>query len=152
LHNRHTSRFIIDWLEAQGWTRSKLAKESGVSRPEISEQLWSGKRRIRFAHVRSYASLMNRQDRPKLLVLWLRDNMDQELVQDVLDTTGEDLSQHVKEFVPALDNENKRALAWLSRQIARDGELGDWVKQFTALAGYHPRRTAVSPAKRQRRR
>jgi hypothetical protein len=150
LHNRLTSRFIIDWLEAQGWTRSKLAKESGVSRTEISDQLWSGKRRIRVAHLRSYGSLMNRQDRPKLLVLWLRDNMNQEMLQDVLDTTGEDLSQHVKEFVPALENETKRALAWLSRAIARDGELGDWIKQFTALAGYHPRRRPVSSAKRQR--
>jgi hypothetical protein len=151
LHNRLTSRFIKEWLDAQGWTESKLARESGVSRSVISDQLWSGKRRIRLAHFRSYWSLMNHQDRPKLLVLWLRDNIDQELLKDVLDTTGEDLSQHVKEFVPALGDEDKRMLAWLAREMARDGELADLFHLLSARAGYRPKRTAAGPVKRRGR-
>jgi hypothetical protein len=147
LQNRHTSRFIIDWLEARGWTESKLAKESGISRPVVSAQLWAGTRKIRVNHAKAYMSVMNHQDRPKLLAAWLRDNIDAELLQDVLDGNGVDLSAHVKEFVPALDRENKLMLAWLAREIARDGELGELFRLLSAKAGYRPRRSAAGPAK-----
>jgi transcriptional regulator with XRE-family HTH domain len=143
LHNRHTSRFIIDWLEAQGWTESKLAKESGVSRPVVSAHLWSGTRKIRLNHLKAYMSVMNHQDRPKLVAAWLRDHIDAELLQDVLDADGVDVSRHVKEFVPALEDENKRMLAWLAREIARDGEVGEFFKILSARLGYRPRRTAA---------
>ena len=146
-YNGLTSQFLKQWLEARGWTESKLAKESGVSRPVISDQLWSGKRRIAVKHLNSYTSLMNHQDRSKSVALWLRDNIDQEVLRDVLDAAGEDLDLDVKKFVPALKDEDRRAIAWLTRQIARDGEINEWWKGVRPWLGYHPRRTA---AKRRR--
>jgi hypothetical protein len=150
LHNRYTSRFIKDMLDARGWTESKLAKESGVSLAVISDQLWSGKRRIRLHHLKAYMSLANHQERPKLLALWLRENFPADITPHLLNEKGDDLAQAVKEFVPALEHEDKQMLSWLSREMARDGELGELFRLLSARAGYRPKRNGAGPAKKRR--
>jgi len=135
-------------LDARGWSETKLAEESGVARATISHH-FRGARKIRSNHLKQYLALLNHQERRELVVAWLRDNLAPELLQDVLNKAGDDLSSAVKEFVPALKDEDRRALAWLSRQIARDGELSEWLLKRQRWIGYHPRRTA---AKRRCRR
>jgi hypothetical protein len=152
LYNRITSRFLNDVLKTRGWSRSKLAKLTGLSRSVISEH-FAGDHRIRLVeHLVKYLDVLNHQEQTGLFSAWLRDNCPPVLVQHLLNGTGDDLGRDVKEFVPPLDVENKRRLAWLAREIARDKELDEVVSRFSAMAGYRPRRTAVHRAKRGRRR
>jgi len=148
LHNRNSAKVISSALDARDWNETKLAQQAGVTRTTISHHL-RGARRIRSNHLKQYLALLNHQERCELVVAWLRDNLAPELLQDVLNKAGDDLSPAAKEFVPALKDEDRRALAWLSRQIARDGELSEWLRQRLPWIGYHPRRIA---AKRRCRR
>jgi transcriptional regulator with XRE-family HTH domain len=145
LHNRLASRFLFTALEARGWTESKLAKAAGVARSVISTQL-SGARRIRPNHLHKYLAVLNHQERPLLLVAWLRDNLPPDQIEHLLNPTGDKLSLNV-----ALDDDGKRMLGWWAREMARDSELRELFKLLSARAGYHPKRTAAGPAKRRRR-
>jgi hypothetical protein len=151
LHNRIASRLIFSVLDARGWSESKLAKESGVARSVLSSHL-SGARRIRPNHLVKYMLVLGHQERPRLLAAWLRDNMHQELVHDLLNVAGDDLGLDVREYVPTLDDENKRMLAWWEREMARDSELGELFKLLSARAGYRPRRKpgAATPRRHPR--
>ena len=151
MHNRIASRFIFSVLDARGWSESKLAKSSGVARSVLSTHL-SGARRIRPNHLMQYLAVLDHQERPRLLAAWLRDNLEPELVQDLLNVTGDDLGLDVTAWVPKLDEENQRMLAWWGREISRDGELEELFQLLSARAGYRPKRTAAGPKKRRHKR
>lgn len=152
MHNRIASRFISSVLDAHGWTESKFAKLSGVTRSVLSTHLWSGKRKIRPNHLAKYLAVMSHQDQPKLLAAWIRDNFPAEVSQHLLNDARDNLRPEVREFVPPLHDENRRLLAWLAREMARDGELAELLKRMSAMAGYRPRRTAAEPKRKRRQR
>ena len=149
-HNRIASRFLFSVLDARGWSESKLAKLSGVA-PSVLSTHMSGARKIRPNHLAKYLGILGQHEQPKLLAAWLRDNFPDEVSGPLLNEAGDNLRPEVREFVPPLDDENKRMLAWLAREVARDGELAELFKLISARAGYRPRRTAAGPVKRRPR-
>jgi hypothetical protein len=151
LYNRIVARFIFSALDARGLSESKFAKEAGVARSVLSTHL-SGVRKIRPNHLAKYMAVLDHQEQPKLLAGWLRDNFPEEVSVHLLNDTRNNLSRGVREFVPPLDDEHRRMLAWLAREMARDGELAHLFTLLSARAGYRPKRTAADPAKRQRQR
>jgi hypothetical protein len=93
---------------------------------------------------------LNHQERPRILLAWLRDYLDPELVEDLLDVTGKGLD--VKRFVSELEGGDKEMLAWWAREMARDGELEELFRLLSTKAGYRPRQTVAGAVKRKRRR
>ena len=148
--NRIASQCIWSALRARGWTQGNLAKESGVDRTEISKQL-AGKQPIGHQHLFQYLKVLNYQDGLQLLIAWLRDNFGREFAQEFLNAAGDDLSDEVKAWTPPLDDEDKQMLAWLAREIARDGDMEELLKLICAKAGYRPKRTTAGLVKRKRR-
>ena len=141
--NRLASQCIWSALRARDWTQGRLAKESGVERSEISKQL-AGARLINAQHLARYLKVLDHQDGLKLLIAWLHDNL-QECAPDFLNAAGDDLSDEVKAWTPAPDDEDQRMLAWWSREIVRDGELEELFKLLSAKAGYRPKGKANRP-------
>jgi hypothetical protein len=121
-----------------------------VARTELSRQL-AGDRAINAQHLFQYLKVLKHEDGLKLLIGWLRDNMDPEIAQDFLNAAGDDLSDSAKTWTPAPDEEDGRRLAWWAREIGRDRELDELFKILSARAGYRPRRTITGPVKRRRR-
>lgn len=129
---------------------SKFAAETGTKRSVLAAQL-SGTRRIRLRHVMQYLPVLDHRERQGLLAAWLRDYMNLEMVRELLNPTGDDLSPGVKEWLPALDEDDKQMLAWLAREMARDADVKELFKLLGARVGYHPERPAAGPVKRRRR-
>lgn len=148
MQNRHTSRFINDVLKVRDWSEAKLASHSGIGRSTISMHL-THKRKILPDQLVKYLLVLDHTEIPKLLVAWLRDNFPPDLATDLINENGDDVAAAVREFVPALDEDQERMLAWLAREMARDRELADLFHLLSARAGYRPKRTAASPAKRR---
>lgn len=96
--------------------------------------------------------VLDHQEQPKLLAAWLRDNFPDDVTAHLLNDVRDNLSPEVKDYAPPLDDDHRKMLAWLAREMARDGELADLFTLLSARAGYRPRRTATGPAKRRPRR
>jgi hypothetical protein len=151
-YNRITARLIFQILHVRGWSELELSRQSGVHRSVLSAQL-SGERAMRAQHVIKYLAVLDHQERPKLLAAWLRDHLPAEVVDDLLDITGESLSLDVKRWTPALEEDKHEMLLWWAREIARDGELKELFSLLSTKAGYRPRplRKATGLGRRRKR-
>ena len=92
--------------------------------------------------------MLDHRDGLKLLIAWLHDNL-QERAPDFLNAAGDDLSDEVKAWTPAPDDEDQRMLAWWAREIVRDGELEELFKLLSAKAGYRPKGKATGPKRKR---
>jgi hypothetical protein len=151
LYNRIVARFIFSALDARGLSESKFAKQAGVARSVLSTHL-SGARKIRPNHLAKYMTVLDHEEQPKLLAGWLRDNFPEDVSVHLLNDARDNLRPEVREYVPPMDDEHRRMLAWLAREMARDAELAELFTLLSARAGYRPRRTAAGPPKRRRKR
>jgi hypothetical protein len=125
IHNRLSSRPILD---SRGWNGRKLAERSRIVPSVVSAHL-SGKRAIRSHHLAAYLRVLDRQELAMFLDAWLRDNLDHELIQDLLDGTKTD-------SMPALEENQRRMLDWWAMAIARDSNLAKIFSQLTTKAGF----------------
>src|SRR5215212_8068468 len=89
IHNRLSSQLLFRLLQMRDWNELKLAGHSGIARSVVSAHL-SGHRPIRPHHLAAYLRVFDRHERPALLSTWLRDNLDQELIADLLDAAKTD--------------------------------------------------------------
>src|SRR4029434_7127846 len=127
VHNRLSSQLLSRLLDSREWTERKLAGRAGVV-PSVGSAHLSGKRAIRSHHLAAYLRVLDRQERAMFFGAWLRDNLDHELIQDLLDGTKTD-------SMPALEENQRRMLDWWGMAIARDSNLAKIFSQLTTQAG-----------------
>jgi hypothetical protein len=128
INNRLSSRQLFRILNLRGWNGRKLAERSGIVPSVVSAHL-SGKRAIRSHHLAAYLTVFDRRERAAFLSAWLRDNLDDELIADLLDGTKTD-------SMPALEENQRRMLDWWAMAIARDSNLAKIFSQLTTKAGF----------------
>jgi hypothetical protein len=128
VHNRLSSKLLSRLLDSRDWTERKLAERVGVVPSVVSAHL-SGRRVIRSHHLAAYLSVLDRQERAMFLDAWLRDNLDQELVADLLDGTKTD-------SMPTLEENQRRMLDWWATALARDSKLAKIFSHLTTKAGF----------------
>jgi hypothetical protein len=128
IHNRLSSQQLFRILDLRGWNERTLAERSEIVPSVVSAHL-SGQRRIRPNHLAAYLRVLDRQERAMFLHAWLRDNLDQELIADLLDGTKTD-------SMPGLEENQRRMLDWWTTAIARDSNLAKVFSQLTKKAGF----------------
>jgi hypothetical protein len=128
VHNRLSSQLLFRLLQLRDWSELKLAGHSGIARSVVSAHL-SGQRPIRPHHLAAYLRVFDRHERAALLSTWLRDNLDQELIADLLEGTKTD-------SMSALEDNQRRMLDWWATAISRDSKLAKTFSHLTAKAGF----------------
>src|SRR5262245_539106 len=128
VHNRLSSQELFRILNLRGWGERKLAELSGIFPSDVSAHL-SGMRAIRSHHLAAYLRVLNREERAMFLAAWLRDNLDQELVTDLLDGTNTD-------SMPTLEENQRRMLNWWATAIAGNFKLAKILSHLTTKAGF----------------
>ena len=128
VHNRLSSQELSRILNLRGWGERKLAELSGIFPSDVSAHL-SGMRVIRSHHLAAYLRVLDRQERARFLAAWLRDNLDQELVTDLLDGINTD-------SMPTLEKNQRRMLNWWATAIAGNFKLAKILSHLTTKAGF----------------
>jgi hypothetical protein len=128
IQNRLSSQQLFRILDLRGWNERKLAERSGIVPSVVSAHL-SGQRRIRPNHLAAYLRALDRQERAMFLDAWLRDNLGDELIADLLDGTKTD-------SMPALEENQRRMLDWWATAIASDSALAKIFSRFSTKAGF----------------
>ncbi len=128
IQNRLSSQQLFRLLDLRGWNERKLAERSGIVPSVVSAHL-CGKRAIRSHHLAAYLRLLDRQQRAMFLDAWLRDNLDDELIADLLDGTKID-------SMPSLQENQRRMLDWWATAIASDYKLAKIFSRFSSKAGF----------------
>jgi hypothetical protein len=128
IQNRLSSQQLFRILDLRGWNERKLAERSGIVPSVVSTHL-SGKRAIRSHHLAAYLRVLDRQERAMFLDAWLRDNLDDELIADLLDGTKTD-------SMPSLQENQRRMLDWWATAIASDSALAKIFRRFSTKAGF----------------
>jgi hypothetical protein len=128
VHNRLSSQELSRILNLRGWGERKLAELSGIFPSDVSAHL-SGKRVIRSHHLAAYLRVLDRQERAMFLGAWLRDNLDQELVADLLDGTNTD-------SMPTLEENQRRMLDWWATAIAGNFKVAKIFSHLNTKAGF----------------
>ncbi len=77
------------------------------------------------------------------LSAWLRDNLDRELIADLLNLTENRLHSSVADWMPALEEDQRRMLNWWATEIARNPELAQIFNRLSTTAGFKFPETAV---------
>ena len=137
LHNRLSSQLLSRLLTLRHWNELKLAERSGIARSLVSAHL-SGQRPIRPQHLAAYLRVLDRQERAAFLSTWLRDNLDQELVTDLLDGTKTRSMSSVPE-------DQCRMLDWWATAIAGDSKFAKIFTRFSTKAGFRPPSVLLLP-------
>jgi hypothetical protein len=128
VHNRLSSQELSRILRLRGWGERKLAELSGIIPSDVFAHL-SGKRVIQSHHLAAYLRVLDRQERAMFLSAWLRDNLDQELVADLLDGTKTD-------SMPTPEENQRRVLDWWASAIAGNFKLAKIFSHLTTKAGF----------------
>jgi transcriptional regulator with XRE-family HTH domain len=128
VHNRLSSHELSGILNLRGWSERKLAELSGIFPSDVSAHL-SGKRVIRLHHLAAYLRVLDRQERAMFLGAWLRDNLDQELVADLLGATNTD-------SMPTLEENQRRMLDWWATALAGNFKLARIFSHLTTKADF----------------
>ena len=128
VHNRLSSQELSRVLNSRGWGERKLAELSGIVPSVVSAHL-SGKQVIRSHHLAAYLRVLDRQERARFLAAWLRDNLNQELVTDLLDGINTD-------SMPTLEKNQRRMLNWWATAIAGNFKLAKILRHLTTKAGF----------------
>ena len=128
IHNRLSSQQLFRILDLRGWNERSLAERSGIVPSVVSAHL-SGQRPIRPHHLAAYLRVIDRQERAIFFGAWVRDNLDDELIADLLDGTSTD-------SMPALEENQRRMLDWWATTIARDSKLAKIFSHLTTKAGF----------------
>ena len=128
VHNRLSSQELSRILNLRGWSERKLAERSGIVPRVVSAHL-SGKGMIRSHHLAAYLKVLDRHERAMFLGAWLRDNLDQELVADLLDGTHTD-------SMPTLEENQRRMLDWWATALAGNFKLARIFSDLITKAGF----------------
>ena len=128
IQNRLSSQQLFRILDLRGWNERKLAGRCGIVPSVVSAHL-SGKRAIRSHHLAAYLRVLDRPERAMFLDAWLRDNLDDELIADLLDGTKTDSK-------PSLQDNQRRMLDWWATAIASDSALAKIFSRFSTKAGF----------------
>jgi hypothetical protein len=128
VHNRLSSQELSRILNLRGWGERKFAELSGIFPSDVSAHL-SGRRVIQSHHLAGYLRVLDRQERAMFLGAWLRDNLDQELVADLLDGTHTD-------SMPTLEENQRRMLDWWATALAGNFKLARIFSDLTTKADF----------------
>jgi hypothetical protein len=110
------------------WSERKLSELSGILQSDVLAHL-SGKRVIQSHHLAAYLRVLDRPERAMFLDAWLRDNLDQELITDLLDGTNID-------SMPTPEENQRRMLDWWATAIAGNFKVAKMFSQLTTKAGF----------------
>lgn len=132
-----TARHLTEIATDLEWTHARLAEKSGIERTVVTNHL-SGERPIRDTHIAAYISAVPGIDKLRLLIVWIRDVFETDDLTYLLGADDAKLKEEAATWLPALADDQRHAVQWLSGEMIKDRELNEWLLSLIRRLGYKP--------------